>query len=806
MKQKLSLLYAMFMVLSFHLCAQSDFKVTQQQYTGETGVRKKISELTTAPSALRTTEVKKQLLMKKPEFDLSEFKKFKEKIGTGDADIKNLREADTLEEPTTAAPATSSLAIPFRSPFDVWSNFLAGTFSENAVWPPDPNGAVGTSQVVVLSNGGIKVFEKRSVTDAPLVTPKGMSNTPAPSQLFIPLDLFFSPVLRANAFTSDPHVRFDRLTKRWFVVAIDVDPALKTTNYILLAVSDGERITNASSFTYFKIPSALFKYNTTIPIKPFLDYPTLGVDKNAALIGGSFFFSNSNGFADSIYSVAYAINKNLLLKGSLSLTALQLGILTNTTFGGMYVPQGVHNDDPTTSRSYFAGISFLQNSLRLAGLNYSTAGQVISLSSFSVPVEDFQFPRDVTAPGSPMPIDPLDTRLFAAEIRKNKITGKSSLWTAHVIGVNQAGHYVPDSLFVAQARTASRWYEVGNVYTTPTLTQLGTLFDPTRVSGRRAINFFNSSIAANGQGHGALGGTTAAFNRYLNVFVAGRSNTHAPGALSIPEKTTNTRAIYAPYFDGYGYIGRWGDFSQTSVDPLDDQTVWTFQEYANADDSWGVRAVQLKAPPPATPIPFAPLTNKTDNVVTLNGISIDNSGFFDPGTDAGGPGYNRLTVKSTGGIIAGNVKFISPTQISFTLNTKGKPSGVYTLLVTNPDGQFVITQYLVSSRVQAVMSSAAALTQAALDQLKQAFIKGSNVYPNPTNDNLTVQVDAAKAYNGKIVLLDLTGRRLAEHSYNFIKGNNVAELSLGSYSKGSYIVAVFNADNVLVAQHKVVKE
>lgn len=804
MKQKFYLLSAAFMIIAINLIAQSDFQTTYKRYQGEPGIKKTMSELLSSPSLKEVTDHQKLEMAERPEFNLSELTGFRERIGLIKSKTDALQEDDELlDEPTTTNNARS-FSLATKSPFNVWSNFLASTFQEGQTWPPDANGAVGTRQVVVLMNAGIKVFEKRNVTDAPLVTPKGISNEPAPAQLFINLNQFFSPVLRGNAYTSDPHVRFDRLTKRWFVVAVDIDYSFQTTNFILIAVSDGEQINNASSFTFYRIPSALFPYNTSNPMKPFLDYPTLGVDKNAVLIGGSLFFLNSSRSTDSIYSVAYAINKQQLLRGQLSLSWIQFGFASRTRSGGMYVPQGTYNDDPSATKSFFAGTNFPHTSILLAGLNYNNNGQLTGITSYTVPVQPFQYPRDVTAPGSPMPIDPLDARLFAAAIYKNKITGKSSLWTAHAIGVNQAGEYVPDSLFVAEARTASRWYEIDNIYSAPHLNQLGTVYDATKTSGRRAVNYFNSSIATNGQGHTALGGTTAAFNRYLNAFVTTRSNDAAAGTLGAVTKATNSHAIYALFYGNYQ--DRWGDYSQTVVDPMDDQTIWTFQEYANADDIYGVRAVQLKAPPPATPIPLEDVGNKTDNTVTVKGISNNNSGFFDPGPDQGGPGYNRLTVKSTGNIIASNVKFNSPTEITFTLNTKNKPAGKYTLIITNPDGQFVATEYRLSRNIYtATSSNVPSITQAANEKLQQSFIKTSIAFPNPTENNVTVQMDAVKPYRGKIALLDLTGKQVFQQDYQFVKGRNEATLSLSKYSSGTYIIAILNANNLLIASHKIVK-
>ncbi|GEO11516.1 hypothetical protein SAE01_40120 [Segetibacter aerophilus] len=794
------------MIFTLGLIAQPPVSVPFQQYNGEPGIRRSISQLLASPPDPIALEARNLLSLKKPEFNMVEFRGFQEKIEANRSRTESANEEGDDDDITTKQSSSEALVLPGKNPFNIWSNFLASNLDEAHSWPPDPNGDVGPSQVVALMNAGIKVFEKRSVTDAPLVTPKGIHNTPAPSTLFITLDQFFAPLIRPGAYTSDPHVRYDRLTKRWFVVAIEVNPSF-SNNFVLLAVSDGERITNVSSFIYYRFPSALIAFNPATPFAPFLDYPMLGVDKNAVLIGGNDFFINNFGGVDSLYFVGYALNKRRLLQGQLTLYAIKFGAETPTGGSGIIIPQGVHNDDPLATRSFFAGINFQSNAILLAGLNFNANSQLTSITQYTVPVEHFQFPRDVTAPGSPMPIDPLDTRLLAAAIYKNKLTGKSSLWTSHVIGVNQAGHYVPDNLFVNEARTASRWYEIDNIYTSPGLNQLGTVYDPTTPSGRRAMNYFNSSIAANGQGHGALGGTQAAFNRYLNVFVAGRSNMDAPGTLANPERATNAHAIYAPHFEGYGYIGRWGDYSQTVVDPIDDQTIWTFQEYANADDSYGVRAVQLKAPPPATPLPLAPLSNKNNSAVVIEGLSVDNSGFFDPGADVGGPGYNRLTVKSTGNIIVTNLKFISPTKISFTLSTKNKPAGKYTLIITNPDGQFVVVEFKIVKDVSTTQtsSSSTGLTQAGIEKLQQDFVKASSVFPNPTENDVTVRIDAAKNYKGKIVVLDLSGKRLSERNYSFTKGNNQSQVSLAGYTKGAYIIAVFNSENLLVAHYKVVK-
>jgi hypothetical protein len=809
MKQKLYLLSAAFLLFSLLSMSQSSLQKEVKPYFGQTGIKKKISELqsvkTIAPKPLDTNSIR-QL-----KFRMKGFQNFikPDKEGQIINGAEPEREGDAEER---KALRSISTAVSSGSTQRIHSNFLSTDFYENSIgWPPDPSGDVGPAQVIVSTNSGIKVFDKPGVTDAPLVTPEGYSRTMAPSPLFITLDKFFSPVLPKESFTSDPHIRYDRLSKKWFVVAIEVgfeeNGDLAGNNKILLAVSDGDKVTDSSSFTYYSFNSSLFPYNHKAPYTPFLDYPTLGIDKNSVVIGG-----NQFGY-DSLTNVGYVIDKKKLIHGNLAVYPFKLGVLdfNKGTASGMVTPQGVHNDDPDTKKSFFAGTSYYNDALIIANIEYDKKNKPHLAKENMIRVEPYNYPRDISSPGGLQPIDPLDTRLLAATIYKNKLTGTSSLWTAHGIGVNKSGNFIngSDSDLVREIRNGARWYKIGNVYSTPRIFQSGTIYDSNQTSGRRAVQYFNPSVAASGQGHSIVSGTSGAYNEYLNVFAAGRYFGDELGASKAAVKATSTTAMYAPYVVSRGthyYVGRWGDFSQSVVDPLDDQTIWTFQEYADVDDSYGIRAVQFKAPPPATPAAVGTLSNKTDTTITLEGSSVDHSGFFDPGTDAGGPGYNRLSVKSTGNIIVSNIKFISPTKISFRLNTKNKSAGQYILIITNPDGQLTVTDYTIAANTTALIAGNSSAQRAIRDKIAQAYITGSEVFPNPAIDKVTLQINAAKEHLARIVLLDINGKQLFEKKYTFYNGSNQALLPIEKFSKGTYIAAVYNADNVLIATQKIVKE
>ncbi|HLQ22230.1 MAG TPA: Calx-beta domain-containing protein, partial [Gemmatimonadales bacterium] len=293
-------------------------------------------------------------------------------------------------------------------------------------------------------------------------------------------------------------------------------------------------------------------------------------------------------------------------------------------------------------------------------------------------------------PGTTRTLDSLDDRLFGAMIHKEKIMGTSTLWTAHNIAVTAGG--VGDS---SGDRNGSRWYEIGSLTGTPTLVQSGTLFDS---AGSNPLGYWIPSVTMSGQGHMAIGTSRAgasAANGFASVAVAGRVRTDASGTTQAPTLAQSSTFPYVvdptPPPPSPPPPQRWGDYSQVGVDPNDDMTMWTFQEYANATNSYGVRAIKLVAPPPATPAsanPSALPPGMSSVSVTITGVSSAGSEFFDPGPDTGGPGFaNHIAASVSGGVTVNSVIFNSPTQVTLNISTVGAPPSAKDVTIINPDGQ-----------------------------------------------------------------------------------------------------------------------
>lgn len=524
-----------------------------------------------------------------------------------------------------------------RTPQTVGLSFEGMHFPEGGnLTPPDSDFAVGPTQIVVGVNCLLRTFNKTTGV--------------ADGALNVNTNTFFSAV-GGNNGTSDPMVRFDKTSNRWYIIMLDV---LSLSNHIMIAVSSGPTITSSSSFTFYSFVGHSGEFS---------DYPSLGVDANALYIGCNMFSTSAFLGCD-----AWVIRKSALISGSLVVTPFPN--ITTGSGAGMYTPRGVDNPDPAATEGYFIGVDNASFGLLVMKRVTNPGGVPVLSANMNITVPTTVFPQDFAAQGGST-LDSLDDRIFYASMHKNKITGLTTLWCAHNIEVDTTG--VANT---AGNRDGARWYELQNLTTTPTLRQSGTQFDPAASNPRHHTI---PSVNMSGQGHMALGCSIFGNLEHAEVGVSGRLRTDALGSIQADTVAqTSSTAISN---------SRWGDYSITCVDPNDDMTMWTIQEYCSASNVYAVRVVQLIAPPPATPatcVPASMAQGATGNV-TLTGTSASGSEFYDP--DSNYPNHIAAAFSGTG-ITVNSVTFTDPTHITLNITVSGAAAtGARNLTVTNPDGQ-----------------------------------------------------------------------------------------------------------------------
>ncbi len=585
----------------------------------------------------------------------------------GHADFQNLAsdpQAPRVENwpgPSVADASSQSAGL----------GFTAATLADTQAFPPDSMGAIGPSQFVLAVNGRIRSFNKQT----------GLRD----GVLDADMDIFFQSVMTppvSNNFTSDPRIRYDRLSQRWFVTIIDVPgKAGALPNRILLAVSDGPTLTSSTVWTFF-----YFRHDLVSPSGDsgnFADYPTLGIDRNALYMGVNIFGTRGQGsFSDT---TGFVIRKSSVLgAGPIVVTAFR-GLVSkvqgiNT---GPYTPQGVDNPDAASNEGYFIGADAGLYG-RLALRRVSNPGGTPSISGnilISIPLNGgtISVPHLGNTGGAAGNLDGLDYRLIMAQMRNGH------LWTCENIAVNNTG-----SPSGTDSRMGVRWYELSGLASgqTPAVVQSGTVYQPSASNTTDQRNYWMGSINVSGQGHAVIGFSVAGANEHINAGYAGRLAADAAGTMGEPVLFTSSSSAYNPPSDPGSAEGRrWGDYSYTSVDPDDDMTMWTVQQFCDAPNSYGLRVLRILAPPPATPTDCSPATinsGATNVDVTVRGLSTNGSGFFDPGTGFS----NHIAAAFSGsGITVHSVRYVDPTNLLLNISAGSGASGARYLTVHNPDGQ-----------------------------------------------------------------------------------------------------------------------
>jgi hypothetical protein len=587
--------------------------------------------------------------------------------------------------PTTAnRPIGPRVAITNPLSFD-------GPAVESGITPPDTQGDVGPSQFFITLNTRFRTFTKTGVAD-------GVINV-TPDAFFAPAETPISGSVTCN-FTSDPHVRFDPISQRWFIVMIDVPNCTgDLPNRIMIARSDTATITGSTVWTFFHIDA---------PATLFADYPTLGIDNNALYIGVNNFSTSTSGY---IRSDGYVVQKSSILgAGPIVSTRFTL-----TSSVGPFTPQGVDDPYNVDAHGYFVGVDVAVFS-RLDVVTVTDPGGSPTVSNAQLNVSATNVP--VTVPhlgntgGTNGNLDALDDRLFAATM-----TADGHIWTAHNIGMNAAGGVTNPT------RNGSRWYELNPG--TPSVVQSGTVVDS---SATNAVSFWIPTVAVNGQGVMVIGGSASSTLTHADAWFSGRLPSDTAGSTDVPTRYTATGASYNPAFDTGGSSGRrWGDYSLTRVDPNDNQTIWTIQEYVNATNSWGVRVAKLLAPGPASPTSASTSVpiGRASTHVTITGTSSAGSGWYDPGASFA----QRFQAAVGCGVTVNSATVNSPTQVTLDLNTTAATAGSCDVTTTNPDGQFTTTAGL--------LELATFRSDALVKVASAASFVGDNVY-NTTGSGQSV--------------------------------------------------------------------
>jgi len=426
-------------------------------------------------------------------------------------------------------PGSAVKGRPHRSPKPRLS--FAGTGDSGWI-PPDTQGAVGPNHIVETLNGEVQIAGRNGVVLKSVTLLNFWSGVGGITEVF------------------DPRVTYDPYNDRW-ITSGGANPSA-ASSAILIGVSQTGDPTGAWS---------LYKVAADPTGTNWADAPTLGFNVNWIVVQANM-FTMANG---SSGSTLWVFNKaNLYANGAGAYTKIKepsgFGDIPATTY------------DPALATMYLAetyspGIA----KLRISTLTGAVGAEVLT-TGVAFPTGSSAWrssgPTINFAPqlGSTQKIDTDDDRLESCVYRNDAI------WIAHTV-------FLPSSS--TPTRSSAQWWEIdasaGNLGAT---LQFGRVDDPTN-------NFFYAypSIAVNANNDALIGYSRFSASQYASGNYSFRFGTDPLNTL---RSDTVMKAGLASYYKDFGTgDNRWGDYSATVVDPVNDLDMWTMQEYAGTNNTWG---------------------------------------------------------------------------------------------------------------------------------------------------------------------------------------------------------------------------
>ena len=413
--------------------------------------------------------------------------------------------------------------------------------------PPDTNGEVGATQYVQMVNEGYQVFDKN--TGASIFGPASI----------LSIWSGFGGVCQTGG-NGDPVVVYDQIANRWLISQF-----AGGLTHECVAVST----TSDATGSY-----ARYDYNlVSIGGSALYDYPKFGVWPDAYYMAMNVF--NSSG---TVYlgPQAFAFNRAKMLVGDPTaeiqgpprLSSANPPFLPADLDGSTLPPAGAPNSfvlfpDTNTFRVYHFHVDF------------------------AVPANT-TFTLFGTSPSSPFTELCPTTRACVPQLMGTEnLDGIGDRLMFRLAYRNFTGAGAHESLVgnftVSTGNSAGpagiRWFELRGVTAGPVTTFQQSTYSPD------ATYRWMGSIAMNGQSDMALGFSASSAAIHPQIRYTGRLGTDPINTLPQGE---------GHLFDGAGSqnnftANRWGDYSDMTVDPVDDCTFWYTQEYYDTNSSFNWR-------------------------------------------------------------------------------------------------------------------------------------------------------------------------------------------------------------------------
>src|SRR5437588_10231988 len=409
--------------------------------------------------------------------------------------------------------------------------------------PPDTDGEVGKTQYVQMVNEGLQVFDK--VTGTSVFGPVAIGS----------IWSGFGGACQSGS--GDPVVIYDQLADRWVISQFAVPTGATVPQDECIAVSQTGDATGAWYRYGFHLTSN------------FLDYPKLGVWPDGYYMGANVFNTLGTAF---LGPQPFVFDRAKMLVGDSTATSQTRGIIGGSSEES-FLPADVDGIIPPPVGDPTHFVAFPQGSPLIYKVwayhvDFTTPANSTFTLEASVPAASFTALCSTTRNcvpqlGSSANLDAIADRMMFRNPYRRFSDGHESLLDNYTVSANSVA--------------GIRWIELRR-------TQPGNwgVFQQSTYQPDTTWRWMGS-IASDNQGNIALGFSASSSSSNPQIRYAGRLTTDPLNTLSGEQHL----------FDGTGSqsatSNRWGDYSDITVDPVDDCTFYYTNEYYPTTSSFNWR-------------------------------------------------------------------------------------------------------------------------------------------------------------------------------------------------------------------------
>jgi hypothetical protein len=448
--------------------------------------------------------------------------------------------------PAASIPDPVVQSTPGTTPLVSTSSNFEGIGSSNysvGSVPPDPNSAVGSTQIVEVVNTAYAVFSKTGTTVlAPTST----------SALWSGFGGFCQ-----SANDGDATVAWDAIANRWIVQQFANVSSASGPYYECVAVSTSADATGSY-------------YRYSYQFSNFPDYPKLSVWPDAYYTTYNM-FTAAGSFLDA---EVCAMNRTNMLTGA---AATQQCFTTSSSYGGLLAGSLDGSTAPPSGESeLLVGLGTTNTTLAYwkFHVDWSTPANSTFTGPSTLTVASYSPACSggtcIPQSGTSQQLDSLADRLMYRLAYRN-------------FGDHES--FVVDDAVTSGSGVGMRWYELRLSSGTPSVYQQGTYAPDSTYR-------WMGSIAMDKVGNIAMGYSQSSSSVHPSIRFTGRLAADTLGTMTQTETTIITGAGSQTSYS------RWGDYTSMQVDPSDGCTFWYTDEYepSTGNFNWNTRLASFTLP------------------------------------------------------------------------------------------------------------------------------------------------------------------------------------------------------------------